>query len=367
MSSIPLRLSWPWVSRNPRRAVRDLPRTVTRPSRSHRPGRGVRRIGLATRSFTLNTPPERFLGIDVSKAALDAHLRPDGTACRFDNTPEGIAALVKWATPLAPTLVVLEATGGYENALTAALSLAGLPLSLVNPKRARDFAKALGRLAKTDTIDACVLAEFADKVRPPVRSLPNEDAQKFQALLARRGQLIGMRTMESNRLAGVTDRTIRRSIEAILRALEKELSRADDDLDKAIQSSPVWKAKDELLQSIPGIGPVVSRTLLAEMPELGTLSREEAAALAGVAPMNQDSGEWRGRRTIRGGRVGVRSMLYLGSHAAKQGNVLMKAFAERMEKAGKAPKVIRIALARKLLIIANAVLRDQRPWELKMA
>lgn len=309
---------------------------------------------------------ERFLGIDVSKNTLDAHLRPDGTAQRFENTPEGIATLVQWATPLAPTLIVLEATGGYENALTAALSLAGLPLSLVNPKRARDFAKALGWLAKTDTIDACVLAEFADKVRPPVRALPDADAQKFQALLARRGQLIGMRTMESNRLGGVTDRAIRRSIETIIRALNKEIDRADGELDKAIQSCPVWKAKDELLQSIPGIGPVVSRTLLAEMPELGTLSREEAAALAGVAPVNRDSGAWSGRRMIAGGRSGVRSMLYLGAHAARQGNATLKAFAERLEKAGKAPKVIRIAVARKLLIIANAVLRDQLPWEPNM-
>lgn len=315
----------------------------------------------------MNTTPERFLGIDVSKATLDAHLRPDATARRFDNTPEGITALLEWITPLAPSLIVLEATGGYERAVVAALSLKGLRVCLINPKRIRDFAAALGRLAKTDTIDAGVLAEFADKMRPPVRLLDDADTQKFQALLARRSQLIGMRTMESNRLAGVSDRAIRRSIEAIMRALDKELDRADGELDKAIQSSPVWKAKDELLQSIPGIGPVVSRTLLAELPELGTLSREEAAALAGVAPMNRDSGSWKGRRMIRGGRAAVRSMLYLGGHAAKLGNTMMQAFADRLEKAGKAPKVIRIALARKLLIIANAVLRDQRPWEPKMA
>jgi transposase len=315
----------------------------------------------------MTNTPERFVGIDVSKATLDAHLRPDAQARQFDNTPDGIAALLEWVTPLAPTLVVLEATGGYERAAVAALSLKGLRVCLVNPKRVRDFAGALGRLAKTDTLDACVLAEFADKVRPPVRPLDDAGTQAFQALLARRGQLIGMRTMESNRLAGVTDRAIRRSIEAILKALDKELDRADGELDKAIRSSPVWKAKDELLQSIPGIGPVVSRTLLADMPELGTLTREEAAALAGVAPMNRDSGEWRGRRTIRGGRAAVRSMLYLGAHAARQGNAGLGAFAARLQAAGKAPKVIRIALARKLLIIANAVLRDQRPWQPKMA
>lgn len=315
----------------------------------------------------MTAPTERFVGIDVSKAALDVHLRPDGTARRFDNTPDGISALVAWVADLAPTRVVLEATGGYENAAVAALSLKGLPVCLVNPKRARDFAKALGRLAKTDTIDAGILAEFADKVRPPVRPLDDAQTRRFQALLTRRGQLIGMRTMESNRLAAVADRAIRRSIEAILRALDKEIERADGALDKAIQSSPAWKAKDELLQSIPGIGPVVSRTLLAEMPELGTLTREQVAALAGVAPVNRDSGTWNGRRMISGGRALVRSMLYLGSHAARQGNATLRAFAERLEKAGKAPKVIRIALARKLLIMANAVLRDRRPWQPKMA
>jgi transposase len=315
----------------------------------------------------MTAPTERFVGIDVSKAALDAHLRPDGTARRFDNTPDGIAALVAWVAGLAPALVALEATGGYENAAVAALSLRGLPVCLVNPRRARDFARALGRLAKTDTIDAGILAEFADKVRPPVRPLDDADTRKFQALLTRRGQLIGMRTMESNRLAAVADRAIRRSIETILRALEKEIGRADGDLDEAIRSSPVWKAKDELLQSIPGIGPVVSRTLLAEMPELGTLTREQAASLAGVAPVNRDSGAWNGRRMISGGRALVRSMLYLGSHAARQGNAVLRAFAERLEKAGKAPKVIRIALARKLLIMANAVLRDNKPWQPKMA
>lgn len=310
----------------------------------------------------MTTAPERFVGIDVSKTALDAHARPDATARRFDNTPEGIAALVEWVTPLAPALVVLEATGGYENAVVAALSLGGLPVSLINPKRVRDFARALGRLAKTDVLDAGVLAEFADRVRPPVRPLTDPDTQKFQALLARRGQLIGMRTMESNRLLGVGDRAIRRSIEAILKALGKEIDRADRELDAAIQNSPVWKAKDELLQSIPGIGPGVSRTLLAEMPELGTLSREQVAALAGVAPVNRDSGSWSGRRSIMGGRAAVRSMLYLGAHAARQGNAVLRKFAERLQKAGKAPKVIRIALARKLLIIANAVLRDKKPW-----
>jgi transposase len=313
------------------------------------------------------TLPERFVGIDVSKDTLDVHLRPEDRDLQFANDDDGISALQGCLKNFGPTLVVIEATGGYENAVVAALSVAKIPLSLVNPKRARDFAKALGRLAKTDKIDARTLAAFAEKVRPPVRPLPDADTLKLQALLTRRNQLIGMRTMEKNRLAALKDRAIRRSVEAVLRTLEKEIERTDRELDAAIQACPAWAAKDELLQSIPGIGPVVSRTLLAEMPELGTFSREEVAALAGVAPINRDSGTRKGKRMIVGGRAIVRSMLYMASHAAKQGNAILRAFADRLEAAGKAPKVIRIATARKLLIIANAVLRDNRPWKLKMA
>ena len=315
----------------------------------------------------MTTPAARFVGIDVSKASLDAHARPVGTTRRFDNSPDGIAALVGWVGPLAPTLVVLEATGGYENAAVAALSLAGLPVVLVNPKRVRDFAKAVGRLAKTDALDAAILAEFADKVRPPIRPLADAETQELRALLTRRGQLIGMRTMETNRLGGVTDKAVRRSIEAVLEVLGTEVEAADEALEALIQSSAVWRAKDELLQSIPGIGPVVSRALLSELPQLGTYSREEVASLVGVAPVNQDSGTWKGKRMIAGGRAFVRSMLYLASHAARQGNAVLRAFGARLEKAGKAPKVIRIAIARKLLIMANAILRDERPWKSKIA
>jgi transposase len=309
----------------------------------------------------VTAPTQRFVGIDVSKDALDAHLRPEGTARRFDNTPAGVAELVAWLEPLAPTLIVLEATGGYERPVIAALSLKGLSVALVNPKRARDFAAALGRRAKTDELDAGVLAEFAERVRPPVRGLAGAEAQELQALVARRNQLIEMRTMESNRLATAV-RAVRRSIEAILRVLEKEIGKADEELTAAIEASPVWKAKDELLQSIPGIGPVTSRVLLADLPELGTLTRQQVASLVGVAPLNRDSGRWNGKRFIAGGRAAVRRVLYLGSLAAQQGNAVLAAFAARLKKAGKAPKVIRIALARKLVIIANAVLRDKKPW-----
>lgn len=315
----------------------------------------------------MNTSPERFLGVDVSKATLDVHLLPEATARRFDNTPQGIDALVQWLVPLAPTLIVVEATGGYENALVAALSLQGLPVALVNPKRVRDFAGALGQRAKTDELDARVLAAFAQQVRPVVRPLVDADTQKLQALVARRNQLIEMRTMESNRLAQASDRGVRRSIETILRVLEKELGKAEGELTQAIAESAVWKAKDELLQSIPGIGPVASRTLLAELPELGSLSREEVASLVGVAPMNRESGKWNGKRFISGGRSAVRRVLYMCAWAAQQGNAVLGAFAQRLRDAKKAPKVIRIAVARKLVIIANAVLRDEKPWQPKMA
>jgi transposase len=310
---------------------------------------------------------ERFVGIDVSRKTLDIHLRPDGTACSFDNTPEGIDALLAWLRPLGVTLIVLEASGGYERAVLTALSLGALPVALVNPKRVRDFAKALGQLAKTDALDAAVLAQFAQTLRPPVRPLPDADARKLQALLTRRTQLVGMRTMEENRLKTLADSRVRRSVQNVIRTLIREIRKAETDLGEAIRDCPVWAAKDELLQSIPGIGPVVSRTLLAEMPELGTLTREQAATLAGVAPINRESGQYRGKRMIAGGRAVLRTMLYLASHAARQGNAVLKAFSDRLRAAGKPPKVIRIALARKLLIIANAVLRNNKAWTLKTA
>jgi transposase len=315
----------------------------------------------------MTTSTEWFVGIDVSKDLLDVHVRPDGTARQFANTSEGLDALLDWLRSLGVTLIVVEASGGYERALLTALSLRGLPVSLVNPKRVRDFAKALGRLAKTDMIDAAVLAHFAQTLRPPVWAMPDADAQKLQALLTRRTQLVQMRTMEKNRLAALRESRVRRSVQNVIRTLDREIRQADKDLGDAIRACPEWAAKDDLLQSIPGIGPGLSRTLLIEMPELGTLTREQAAALAGVAPINRESGQYRGKRMIAGGRAFVRSMLYLAGHAARRGNATLRTFAERLKAAGKAPKVIRIALARKLLIIANAVLRENKAWTLKTA
>jgi transposase len=315
----------------------------------------------------MTTSRERFGGIDVSKELLDVHVRPDGTVRQFANTSEGLDALLDWLRSLGVTLVVIEASGGYERAVLTALSLGGLPVSLVNPKRVRDFAKAVGKLAKTDAIDAAVLAHFAQTLRPPVWTMPDADAQKLQALLTRRTQLVQMRTMEKNRLAALRESRVRRSVQNVIRTLDREIRQADKDLGEAIRACPEWAVKDDLLQSIPGIGPGLSRTLLIEMPELGTLTREQAAALAGVAPINRESGQYRGKRMIAGGRAFVRSMLYLAGHAARRGNATLRAFAERLKAAGKAPKVIRIALARKLLVIANAVLRENKAWTLKTA
>ncbi|MDY3556341.1 IS110 family transposase [Gemmata sp. JC717] len=305
---------------------------------------------------------DRFIGIDVSKDQLDVVVRPDGTHRRVPNTDDGFDQLVAWLRPLAPTLVVSEATGGYRRRVVAALAVAGVPVAVINPARAREFARAAGRLAKTGTVDAAMLAAFADRMRPPVRPIPDAEAQKMQALLARRGQLVGMRTMERNRLGSATDRTVRRSPEDHLAWLEEQIDGTEQELEQAIESSPVWKAKDELLQSIPGIGPAVSRTRLFEFPELGTLTREQIAALAGVAPMNRDSGRWTGKRFITGGRAVVRTAVYMATHAARKWNPALKAFADRLATAGKPPKVVLIAVARKLLVIANAILRTQKPW-----
>jgi transposase len=307
------------------------------------------------------------VGIDVSKHTLDVHVLPQDLARSFPNTEEGQIALTHWMKTLTLHRIALEATGGYEAALVGHLSLAALPVVVLNPKRVRDYAKATGQLAKTDALDARILASFAQKMETVVRPLPDAQTRQFQAILSRRSQLIGLRTAEKARLNDATDRLIRRSLQNVIRLLDREIDKLDHQLGEAIRSSPLWTAKDELLQTIPGIGPTTSRTLLAEIPELGTLTREQVAALAGLAPMNHESGRSRGKRMISGGRAAVRSILYLASHAARQGNKLLRQFSDRLKAAGKPPKVIRIALARKLLITANAVLRDQRAFEYKTA
>ncbi len=250
---------------------------------------------------------------------------------------------------------MIEATSGYKHPVAAA----NIPGAVVNPRQIRDFAKATGRRAETDALDAAVLAHFAEAVRPYPRPLPDEDTRRLAELLDRRRQLLGMRTMESNRLTQATAATVRRDIEAHLRWLDDRLGRADRELAAAVEASPVWRVNDDLLRTIKGVGPVVSRTLLAEFLELGTRTRQQVAALAGVAPMNRDSGRRSGKRFVAGGRAGVRTALFQAALSARRYNPALRAFADRLAAKGKAAKVVMIAVARKLLVIANAVLRDR--------
>jgi transposase len=310
---------------------------------------------------------EIFIGIDVSKARLDVHVRPQGLAFEQANDPDGIAALVGRLKGLAPALVVLEATGGYEAPLAAALAAAGLPLAVVNPRQARDFARATGRLAKNDRIDAGCLAHFAQAVRPEPRPLPDAQVRSLEALLARRRQLLGMLTMETNRLGCCADGAVRADLEAHIGWLQERLGNSAAALKEAIQASPAWREKEDLLRSIPGVGPVCSRTLLAGLPELGSLSNKPAAALAGLAPYDDDSGLRRGRRHVRGGRSEVRCVLFMAALAAVRCNPALRAFKQRLQKAGKKAKVILTAVARKLVVLANAVLRSGRPWDVSLA
>jgi transposase len=307
--------------------------------------------------------PTAYVGIDVSKGRLDGDLAPNPAPFQAANDAAGIASVCARLAPLKPALVVLESTGGLEVALAAALALAKIPVAVVNPRQVRDFAKALGRLAKTDAIDASTLALFGERIRPAARPLPDEEARAFAALLSRRGQLVEMRSAEKNRLGGACPEPVRASLEAHVAWLTEQIARVEKDLGAAVEASPVWKAKDDLLRGIKGVGPAVSRTLLAALPELGTLTRQQVAALAGLAPRNRDSGQFRGQRSIGGGRAQVRSALYMAALVASRHNPALKAFSDRLRAAGKAAKVRLVAVARKLLTIANAVLRDGEPWD----
>ena len=293
-----------------------------------------------------------FMGIDVAKAQLDIAVRPSGERWAVPNNTDGVATLVEQVQALHPTLIVLEATGGLERAATAALATAGLPVVVVNPRQARDFALAIGQLAKTDALDARALAHFADVIRPTPRPLPDAQTQELRALLGRRQQLIVMRTAEQNRLAGTSGR-LQTDIEAHITWLNERLATLDDDIETLLRASPLWRENDDLLQSAPGIGPVCARTLLLELPELGTLNRRQIAALVGVAPLNRDSGTLRGRRTIWGGRAHVRTVLYMGTLVATRYNPRIKAFYERLLAAGKVKKVALTACMHKFLTILS--------------
>jgi transposase len=305
---------------------------------------------------------DNFVGIDVSKATLQIQVRPGTNAWVVRNEDTGIDELTTRLLEMKPQLIVLEATGGFHLAVTAALAAAGLPVAVVNPRQVRNFAKALGKLAKTDGIDAAVLAEFAEKVQPEVRPLPDASTQELNALLVRRKQLIQMLTVENNRLSGALQR-VQAGIRQHIRWLERRLEQADRDLDNKLRTSPLWREKDNLLQSVPGVGRITSITLLAELPELGTLNRHQVATLVGVAPLNRDSGAYRGRRTILGGRARVRAVLYMSALVAVKHNPVLQAYYERLRKAGKVAKVALTACMRKLLTILNSMLKNHKAWQ----
>jgi transposase len=303
-----------------------------------------------------------FVGIDVAKAQLDIALRPLGERWAVTNDDTGITALVRRLQEIGPQLIVLEATGGYQRDVVAALATAGLPVVVVNPRQARDFAKATGQLAKTDALDARALAHFAEAIRPAPRPLPDTQTEELRALLARRRQWVGMRTAEQNRL-GSAPRRLQADIQVHITWLNERLAALDDDLDTTLRASPVWREREELLRSVPGIGPVCARTLLLDLPELGTLSRQRLAALVGVAPLNRDSGTLRGTRTIWGGRAHVRTTLYMSTLVAVRYNPVLKTFYERLRAAGKAAKVALTACMRKLLTILHAMVKHHTPWQ----
>jgi transposase len=302
-----------------------------------------------------------FVGIDVAKATLDVVVRPSGACWQLPNEDAAIKTLVARLAALPPTLLVLEATGGFERAIVAALAGAGLPVVVANPRQVRDFARATGQLAKTDAIDAAVLALFAERVRPEPRPLPDTAAQALDALLTRRRQLLEMLVAEKNRL-GLARSPIRRGITQHIRWLERQLADVDGELGRLIEQSPVWRAKDDLLQSVPGVGPVLSRTLLGELPELGQLNRKQIAALVGVAPLACDSGSLRGRRIVWGGRAPIRTVLYMGALVAARHNPVIRRFYRRLRAAGKPAKVALTACMRKLLTILNAMMRSNTRW-----
>jgi transposase len=304
-----------------------------------------------------------FVGIDVARDRLDVHLRPSGEAFALGQDASGLAALTERLTRLAPRLIVLEATGGFEATVAAALGAAGLPLAVVNPRQIRDFARATGRLAKTDRLDARSIACFAEAVRPEPRSLPDEAARMLGELVSRRRQIVAMIGSESQRRRQLQDPRLVRRLDAHLVRLRKELAAIETDLGDAVRSSPVWRTAEDLLASVPGIGKTSARTLIAELPELGGLDRRRIAALVGVAPVNRDSGSFRGRRMVMGGRASVRKALYMPTVTAIRRNPAIKALYERLTGRGKPAKVAITAAMRKLLTILNAILKSQTPWQ----
>ena len=305
---------------------------------------------------------ETFVGVDVAKDKLDIHVRPSGEAFIVSRDHKGLAELVERLKSLGPSLVLLEATGGFERTVAVALAGAQLPLVVVNPRQIRDFARASGRLAKTDAIDAAVIARFAEAMRPAPRPVPSAQAQALDEMVGRRRQILEMIVAENGRKRSTASKRIIREIDRHLAYLHKLLDELDRDMDDAIRSSPAWRETEDLITSVPGVAKRTARTLIAELPELGSLSRRQIASLVGVAPINRDSGKMRGKRTIHGGRAQVRSALYMAALSAARCNPALKTAYRRLRTKGKPAKLALIAVARRLLVILNAIVRDQTPW-----
>ena len=304
-----------------------------------------------------------FVGIDVAKDRLDVHIRPTGEAFTVARDGEGIEALAARLQALQPELVALEATGGFETVVAAGLAAAGLPLAVVNPRQIRDFARATGRLAKTDPLDAAVIAHFAEAVRPQVRPVADAQAQELGELVARRRQLLEMMTAERNRRRQLTTKRLIKGVDRIIAALQAQLSELERDIHDAVRGTPAWREKEDLLISVPVIGKKIARTLIADLPELGSLNRHQVAALVGVAPFNRDSGKWRGRRSIAGGRASVRCALFMSVLVSIRRKLPLATTYHRLRAAGKPAKVAITACMRKLATILNAILRDKTPWQ----
>ena len=304
-----------------------------------------------------------YVGIDVAKDRLDVHVRPGGEAFAVARDGEGLANLIDRLRPLGPSLIVSEATGGFEQVVAGSLAAAGLPIVVVNPRQIRDFARALGRLAKTDRLDAEAIALFAERVRPEPRPLADEQARLLGELVARRRQVVEMIVAEGNRARQLENRRLKKRIERHRLILQEELSKIEQELDTAIRGTPIWRESEDLLKSVPGVGNTLARSLIADLPELGTLDRKKIAALVGVAPFNRDSGTLRGRRTVWGGRSAIRATLYMAALVATRCNPIIKAFYQRLLAAGKPKKLALTACMRKLLTILNAILRDRTPWQ----
>jgi transposase len=303
------------------------------------------------------------VGVDVSRDRLDVHLRPSGEAFAVARDGKGLEGLIERLAAFDVSLIVLEATGGFETVAAAALAGAGLPLAVVNPRQIRDFARALGKLAKTDAVDAEVIALFAERVRPEARPLASGEARTLGEFVARRRQIVEMIGMEGNRRRQAANKRLVKTIDRHLAFLQKELADIDVDIDAGVRASPAWREKEDLLASVPGVGPITARTLIAELPELGQLDRRKLAALVGVAPFNRDSGTWRGRRMIGGGRATVRKALYMAALVATRRNPVISAAYQRLIARGRPKKVALIACLRRLLTILNAILRDKKPWQ----